>query len=325
MAQPTNLYDRYDAATNVREDLVDAITMVNPEETPIISASGTGTASNTFHEWQRDNLRAPNANNAAIDGDDATPAAKTPPNRVGNYCQIFQDTVATSGRAEVVRKAGMRSAMTYFVGKSYKELQRDMEAMFVSTNVAVLGNSGTAMKAAGLAAMIYTNANHGAGGSTPAHTSGAATVAPTAGTARAFTEALLKAAAQSTFISCGKVPPAVYLSPAHKSVFSGFTGIAVNRYNIPAKKDEQAKIIGGADVYGSDFGDMTIVPHYIMAGSTNVLGLNPEYIDAVYLRSFQSNDLGRTGDSIKKQILVDSTCRLRSENAQFKISDLSGG
>ena len=32
MTQPTNLYDRYDAATNVREDLIDKITLTNPEE-----------------------------------------------------------------------------------------------------------------------------------------------------------------------------------------------------------------------------------------------------------------------------------------------------
>jgi hypothetical protein len=325
MAQPTNLYDRYDAGTNVREDLIDAITMVQSAKTPVISASGTGSATNTTHEWQRDSMRAANKDNAAIDGDDATPSAKTPPQRVGNYCQIFQDTIAVSGRVEVVRKAGMKSAMAYSKAKAYKELQRDMEAMVVSANPAVVGTNAIAAKAAGLQTMIYTNVSHGAGGSTPAHTSGQATVAPTAGTPRAFTEALLKAAIQATYTSAGEVPPAVYMGPAHKAVFSAFAGIAVNRYNIPAKKDEQAKVIGGADVYGSDFGDLTIVPHYLMAGSTTVLGLAPEYIDMVYLRSFQSSPLGKTGDNTKEQVLVDATVRLRSENAQFKVADLSGG
>ncbi len=97
MAQPTNLYDRYDASTNVREDLIDKITMTNPDLTPVVSSFGRATAKNTYHEWQRDALRAPNANNAAIDGDDATASAKSPPVRVANYLQIFQDTIATSG------------------------------------------------------------------------------------------------------------------------------------------------------------------------------------------------------------------------------------
>ena len=274
MAQPTNLYDRYDAGTNVREDLIDKITMTNPEETPVISSFGRATAENTLHEWQRDNLRTPNKDNAAIDGDDATASAKTPPIRVGNLCQIFQDTIAVSGRAEKVKKAGMKSAMAYYKAKAYKELQRDMEAMVLSANPAVAGSGAAAAKAGGLGVLIYTNAQHGAGGSTVAHTSGAPTVAPTAGTARALTEALLKTAVQATYTSSGKVPPQVYLSPNHKTVFSGFAGIAVNRVEVERKK--QARIVAGADVYMSDFGEMEIVPHYIMAGSTQVFGLNSE-------------------------------------------------
>lgn len=325
MAQPTNLYDRYDAGTNVREDLIDKITMVNPEQTPIISAFGKATAENTYHEWQRDNLRTPNKDNAAIDGDDATASAKTPPVRVANICQIFQDTIAVSGRAERVKKAGMKSAMAYNLAKSYKELQRDMEAMVVSANPAVAGSGAAASKSGGLGVLIYTNANHGVGGSTVAHTSGAPTVAPTAGTGRAFTEALLKTSVQAAYISSGAIPPAVYMSPNHKGVFSSFAGIAVNRYQVGDKKGSQGKVVGGADVYASDFGDLEIVPHYIMAGSTNVFGLDPDYGDIVYLRGFQSHELGKSGDSVKKQVLVDATVRLTSENAHFKISDLTGG
>ncbi|RYF31686.1 MAG: hypothetical protein EOO23_01695 [Comamonadaceae bacterium] len=323
MAQPTNLYDRYDAGTNVREDLIDKITMTNPEKTPIISAFGKATAENTYHEWQRDNLRTPNKDNAAIDGDDATASAKTPPVRVANICQIFQDTIAVSGRAEVVKKAGMKSAMAYYKAKAYKELQRDMEAMVVSANPAVAGSGAAAAKSGGLGVLIYTNASHGAGGSTVAHTSGAPTAAPTAGTGRALTEALLKAAVQATYVASGGIPPAVYMSPGHKSVFSTFTGIALNRKEVGNNK--QAQIIGGADVYMSDFGSLEVVPHYIMAGSTTVYGLDPEYGDIVYLRSFQSTPLGKSGDNTKEQVLVDATVRLTSEMAQFKISDLTGG
>ena len=323
MAQPANLYDRYDAGTNVREDLIDKITMTNPEKTPIISASGSDTATNTYHEWQRDNLRSPNKDNAAIDGDNATASNKSPPGRVANYCQIFQDTVGVSGRAEIVKKAGMKSAMAYHKAKSYKEMQRDMEAMVVSANPAVAGSSGAASKAAGLGCLLYTNAQHGAGGSTVAHTSGAATTAPTAGTARAFTETILKGGIQATYIASGAIPPAIYVSPNHKSLFSAFAGIAVNRYNIADKKNQQGKIIGGADAYGSDFGEIEVVPHYIMAGSSMVFGLDPNYIDIVYLRSFQSPPLGRLGDSTQEQVLVDATLRVTSEMANFKIADLT--
>lgn len=145
MGIPTNTYTRVTASTNVREDLIDKITMTNPEQTPVISASGKATADNTFHEWQRDSLRAANKDNAALDGEDATNTAKTPPNRVANNCQIFQDTIQVSGRASG-KKAGMKSAMAYYKAKAYKEIQRDMEAAVVSKNLSVADNGTNAGK-----------------------------------------------------------------------------------------------------------------------------------------------------------------------------------
>ncbi len=321
MTLPTNTYTRYTASNNVREDLIDKITNSSPEKTPVISSFGTGKADQNYHEWQRDSLRAANKDNAALDGDDATGSAKPPPGRVANYCQIFQDTIVTSRRAEVVKKAGMKSAMAYHKAKAYKELQRDMEAALLSANPAVAGSAGVAPKAGGLGVLIYTNVSHGGSGATAAHTSGAPTTANTAGTNRAFTETLLKAAIQSTYTASGEVPSMVVMSPAHKELFSAFTGIAVNRFQVGKK--EQGRIIGGADVYMSNFGEMEIVPHYIMSGADVVYGLNPEYGDAVYLSPFSSSKLGKTGDNEKEQVVVDATFRLTSEVSQWKIANLT--
>lgn len=322
MALPTNTYTRYTVGTNAREDLIDKITNTSPEDTPVISSFGTATAENTYHEYQRDSLRAPNKDNAALDGDDATGSAKTAPGRVANYCQIFQDAITVSGRAEVVKKAGMKSAMAYHKAKAFKELQRDMEAALLSANAAVAGATGTAPKAGGLGVLIYTNASHGVGGSTTAHTSGAPLTAPVAGTARAFSETLLKASAQSVFNSVAKVPRMIVMSANHKQIFSTFTGIAVNRFQLDKKKGQGA-IVGGADIYMSDFGEMEIVPHYIMSGAGTVYGLNPDFGDVAYLRGFQSTPLGKTGDNVKEQVLVDATFRLTGESACFKIADLT--
>jgi len=323
MAVPTNTYTRYTASTNVREDLADFIASKDPEKTPIISSAGRGKAAQTLHEWSRDALRAPNANNAAIDGDDATASAKTPPDRIGNYCQIFQDTVQVSGRAEKVDKAGMKSVLAYQKAKMYKELMRDMEKATVSSNVAVLGSGAAAAKMAGLGVLLYTNANHGAGGSTVAHTSGVATVAPTAGTPRTLNEDIYKYTLQTTYTASGDVPKAAYFSPAHKVYASMFGGIANIRSEV--KGSNQATIVGAADVYVSDFGAISHVPHYMMAGGTNVYGLDLSEIKVAYLRPFQSTPLAKTGDSMKEQLLVDATLVVEAEKACFKIADLSGG
>lgn len=323
MAVPTNTYTRYTAGNNVREDLADFISRQEPEKTPIVSAIGRGKAKQTLHEWNRDALRAPNADNAALDGDDATASAKTPPQRIGNYCQIFTDTIQTSGRAEVVDKAGKKSEMAYQKAKAYKELQRDVEKAVVSSNAAVLGSGAVAPKMAGLGALIFTNAQHGAGGSTVAHNAGVASTAPTAGTARAFTEAIYKAALQASYLAAGQVPKNTYMSAGHKVAASAFTGIAQIRSQV--KGETQAAIIGAADVYVSDFGSVNHIPHYMMSGTTNVFGLDHSELSMVYLRPFKSDTLAKTGDSEKQQILVDVTLKVEAERACYKIADLSGG
>lgn len=325
MAVPANSFTRVSLGANgtgpAREDLIEKITMTNPDWTPVVSSSGTATATNTYHEFQRDSLRAANKDNAAVDGDVAVNGAKTKPVRVANTCQIFQDTIEISGRAEKVKKAGMKSPMAYYKAKAYKELQRDLEAAVVSKNVAVEDNGTVAGKLAGLGRLIYTNAFHGGSGATPAHTSGAATTALTAGTNRTFAEPLLKAAIQATYTASGEVPSELYMSPNHKTIFSTFVGISANRQDVKAGK--QATITSGADVYVSDFGAITIKPHYLMAGADYVLGLNTDYIDTAYLRGFTSTPLAKVGDSDREQVLVDATLRVTSEVAQFKLDNLT--
>jgi hypothetical protein len=321
MAQPANLYDRYDINPSVREDLIDKIYNVSPEKVPITTAFGRASATNTYHEWQRDQLATPDKDNAMIDGDDFAAQAITPTERIGNYCQIFAKRPAVSRRANVVKKAGQSNAMAYQKAKMLTEVKRDIEAMVLSDNPAVAGSSAAPSKSAGLGAMVYTNVSHGAGGSTPAQTAGAALVAPTAGAARPFTEQLLKDVLAKVFTTSSDMPEMAVMSPHHKDLFSAFTGIAANRYQVTKK--EQGRIIGGADVYMSNFGELTIVPHYVMVGSTNVFLINPDYAELAFLDGFRFEQMGKTGDSDKVLLTADVTLRVDSEKAFGKVADLT--
>ena len=128
---------------------------------------------------------------------------------------------------------------------------------------------------------------------------------------------------QSAYINSGQVPRMVIMSPNHKGVFSGFAGIAVNRYQV--SKKEQGRIIGGADVYMSDFGELEIVPHYLMAGSTDVHLCNTDYAEVAYLDGFRTEELGKNGDSERVLVTADCGLAIRAPKAFAKISDLSGG
>jgi hypothetical protein len=286
----------------------------------VFSALGRANAEQTYHEYQRDTFRAPNADNAAIDGDDATVSSRSDTSRLGNYCQIFQETIGVTGRAEAVNKAGRKSQLAYNKAKASVEVKRDMEAWLLSNNVAVSGSSGVASKAAGFGVHIYTNALHGGSGATTAHTSGAPTTAVTAGTNRTFTETLLKTAAQQCFNAVGEAPPMVVMSASHKQIASSFAGISAQRTETGKKA---ATIIGAADYYLSDFGLMAFVPHYILSTRNEVFGLNPKSNKVAYLRGWQSHKIAKTGDSEREQMLVDVTLEVRSEKDQFKIANLT--
>ena len=86
MAQVANTLDSYDI-NGIREDLQDIIYNVDPEETPFYSACGKAKASNTYHEWQTDTLRA-SASNAHIEGDETSFDSRSATTRLGNYTQI---------------------------------------------------------------------------------------------------------------------------------------------------------------------------------------------------------------------------------------------
>jgi hypothetical protein len=320
MPVPANLYQKA-SLRGSREDLIDKIFNTDKDETPLSSAFGKTKARTDFHEWQRDAYAAPDANNAAIDGDDSSMAAQTPTERVGNHCQTFKKVYGVSGRAEVVMKAGRESEIKYLRGMNMVALKRDVEAMIVSTNPAVAATTSVAGKAGGLAVQLYQNALHNGTGATAAWTSGAPTTAITAGTNRAFTQALFNSACQSLFVNSGKFAKVAVMSPSHKTTFSGFSGIAQNRFEVRNK--DQGTVVAGADVFVSDFGAIDVLPHYMMVGSTNVYLLNPDYIELADLRGFKTEALAKTGDSEKEHTLYDVTLCVRSSKTQAKIADLT--
>lgn len=297
--------------------------MVSPEKTPVVSSIRRFSATQRLHEWQRDTLATPNKDNAVIEGDDRTGTAITPTQRVANTVQLFDKTVVVSTTQEKTKSAGRSSEMKYQISKAMVELKRDVEAMVLSDNVAVQGNSTTARKSAGLGAMIYTNVSHGGAGATPAHTSGLATTAQTAGTNRAFTETLLKTVLQSVFTNSGEFATLISLTPSHKVTFSGFAGIAANRYNVP--KGKQGVIVGGADVYMSDFGELTVVPNYVQAtaNANTAFILNPEYAGIAYLGGYKSEPLAKTGHTTKELVSVEGCLVVTAERSHGAVKNLT--
>jgi hypothetical protein len=303
-------------AIGQREDLIDVIYDISPTETPILSTLARTKATAVFHEWQSDSLAAATSANAAVEGADAVSATISPTTRLGNYCQIVQKTIQVSGTLEAVNKAGRKSEKAYQLSKAASELKRDMETILAANQGRDAGSSTSARKLGALLSWIKTNTSKGTSGTDPT-TIGVSTRSD--GATRTFTEQLLKDEIASAFDAGGN-PTMLIVNSGLKQKVSTFAGIAAQRYMAPG--DGPTTIIGAADVYMSDFGQLSTVPDRFLRTRDAFL-IDPEYAAVAYLRPFQTNDLAMTGDSEKTQILAEFTLEMRNEAAHALVADLN--
>ena len=280
-----------------------------------MSSIGKTKATAVYHEWQTDSLAAATTANAAIEGADATSATLAPTVRLGNYTQIIQKTVQVSGTLDTVNKAGRKSEKAYQLAKASAELKRDLETILLANQGRSAGTSTIARNLGSILSWIKTNSDKASDGSDPA-TIGVST--RTDGTVRTFTEALLKTVVSEVFVSGGS-PKILMVGAAGKQKVSSFAGIAAQRYMAPG--NTPTTIIGAADIYMSDFGQISIVPNRFMR-VRDALVLDPEYAALAYLRPFQTNDLAKTGDSENTQLLAEVTLEVKNEAAHGIVADL---
>ena len=317
MAVPSNTFQAH-TAIGMREDLSDMIYDISPKDTPIMSSIGKSKATAVNHEWQTDSLAAATTANAQVEGDDATAAVIAPTIRLGNRTQIVAKTIQVSGTLEAVDKAGRKSEKAYQLAKASAEIKRDIETIITANQGQSAGTASTARTMGSLLSWIKTNTNKSSGTTAGVDPTTIGVSTRVDGTTRTFTETILKDVVQKVF-SSGGTPAALFVGPALKQVVSSFGGIAETRYNV--KGDAPTTIIGAADVYVSDFGNISIVPSRFMR-ARDALVLDPEYAALAYLRPFQTNDLAKTGDSDKTQILAELTLEVRNEAAHGGAFDL---
>ena len=222
-------------------------------------------------------------------------------------------TVVITGTQEAVDKAGRASEIAYQIAKRAKKLKRDMEAQLTTNNAEVAGNATTAREMGSLGAWVITNDNKASDGTTG---SGLGNTARTDGTQRAFTEAQLKDVIKSVW-NAGGDPSMIMCGPFNKQKLSGFTG---NSTRFDAGAD--ATLYTSVDVYASDFGQLQVVPNRF-SRDRDAYVLDMEYWGVAFLRDFSMHELSKTGDSEKRQLLVEATLESRNEAASGLVADLT--
>ena len=317
MAIVTNTFTTFDAK-GIREDLSNIITNIAPEETPYLSNIRKESISNSLFEWQTDTLAAAAANKQ-LEGDDVTSFdSVTATVRLQNYAQISRKTIVLSATEEVVNKAGRKSELAYQIAKRSSELKRDQEFTMLNGAVAAAGNTTTARGTASLQAFIKTNYDMQTNGANPTYTT-VPTGARSDGNVRTFTETILKNVIQQVWTS-GGTPKILMTGPVNKQRVSGFAGIASARYNINGG-DRPATIIGAADIYVSDFGQVSVIAQRFQR-ERDAFVIDPDYAKLTVLRPYQQVELAKTGDAEKRMLIVEWGHKVLAENAHGIAADL---
>jgi hypothetical protein len=314
MAAITGAFKTYESIGN-REDLSDFISMISPTKTPFQTMIGTKSASGVYHEWQTDALATAVTTNAQLEGAETTRVTSAPTVRVGNYCQILTKNATVSGTQEAISKAGRKKEMAYQVLKRSKELKRDLEATICGVQGQNAGAAGTARKLRAIGSWLSSNESRQTTTTTGVAAT-AATAAPTDGTQRAFTEALLKSVLLLAYQN-GSEADTLMVGPFNKQAFSGFTGRTQARQNV-----ESNTILGAASLYASDWGDIKVVTNLFQRERDAWL-VDKDKASLAWLRPWASRYLGVIGDADTKEIIGEVTLQIDNEKAHGVVADLT--
>ena len=284
----SNTYDTTNPGSGVsnREDLTDVLTILAPEETPILSSAQKQKASATFVEWTVDALSTPATAGIREGADVGTFTDQFAGRaRLGNYVQKFRRDYQVSDLQEAVDSVGP-AKIAQAEAKAIRELKRDIEATIASGNDRAAENgTDTAYALRGLAEWLSSSgpSDVPAGFRTPADS--VYTVAEA--NATAFGETQFNDIISSIFSQTGTVSDLMLVADTKlRRVISDFartTGSATDNVRSVNYDGGAGEIKLTVDLYQSDHGIVSIVngnpdcmPSFGQAGEAGYL-VNPEY------------------------------------------------
>lgn len=299
-----------------RESLLDAVNMLDPTDTQLLSGIKQGTATNTLHEWIQETLEAV-GENAQPEGGEAPDDNSNDPTRPVNITQIFSKTAKISGSetADNLKRVG-GNRMNRELTKKMKALKSDIEYALVRGSIAsgVASNSAaSARRLKGVKNWITTNVTNHSGTS--------------------LTETILNDLFEMVWGKGANVD-AVYTPMKGKRRISAFTSGATKQVDL---KDR--RLVNAVDVYESDAAKMVklFAHRYITTGIGNgdssltgtdkadyvttatpgfdVLGLQEDTWATAWYRKPFTKPLAETGDFQKKQIVTELTLEAHQQAA----------
>ena len=283
----SNTFDTTNQGSGVsnREDLTDVLTILAPEETPILSSANKKGASATKVEWTVDSLSAPSTAGIA-EGADVTAftdqfAGRA---RLGNRVQKFRRDYMVSDLQEAVDSVGP-AKIAQAEAKALRELKRDIEASLASDNTQTTEDgAGTVNRLGGLGDWIQNAAGSG-NVPAPFQTPAASIADVTDGN---FAESELNSLISSIFKVTGTSNNLMLVADTALrqdiSDFARIGGVSGDSVRAVNYNGESGTIKLSVDLYQSDHGIVSVVNANpdcmpVQAGTAGMAGylVNPEY------------------------------------------------
>lgn len=285
-----------------REDLLDIIADVSPDDNPLSTMFGTSTASQTLHEWTEDYLSRPTTVSAAVEGAAATYSDLTQPSRRNNVTQVISVTYRVSGTERAVNVAGMSDPLDYQSAKALRDWKNRLEYSLIQGSRSS-GDSGAARQMAGIQNIVtshYTNRNSG-----------------TSLSETEFNDMMFDVAND---VATSDVPDMVLTTLRLRQKISTFT--AGNTKFIDAK---DKRLIRPVQIYETDFGPVRIFGHKDVRSAAATPGpevhlLREDAWKVAYLRKPTKEMLAKDGDRENGQIVGEATLEFRAERANARRS-----
>lgn len=296
MAAPTNTVVTAQPVA-FREDISNVIHNLDVHETPFFSATAKKKATNTTHSWLTDEI-AQAADNAHVQGDDTVAEALVPRVKLSNETQIFKKSITVSGSVQAGDYVGPTNLMADELRKKMKEIKKDVELAIFANQAKVSGDSGAVPgRLAGIPTWVTSAVVAGVGGVDP---TGDGTDARTNGTTTAFIEDNLMDVLQQMW-NDGADADTVFLRPTLQRQAAAFQGNAPRR-----EMKNMGKATQSLDVYVTDFGEVMFkMSREIRAIDVVVVEMGRQYVGEY--RAFKNEELSKTGDSDKRQIIGEYT------------------
>lgn len=291
----------------IREDVLDIIYQITPEDTPFFNMIGDSRATDILHQWPRRSLTT-RADNAQEEGHEFNInasffAAAVLPVRVSNLTQIFRKLPRVTESFQATQVIGISDLMADQIQQRSVEFKTDVEHALLRGSI----NSGSSATGTARRLRGFHNMNPSNGTDLTSNAS--------------FTETLFNLLLEDIWADGGRAQD-VLVNGYMKRRISSFTDSATKFFMA-----DDRKVINTIGVYESDF--FTTQIHLCRdcrnaAGDYDLYAFDRSFFAKAWLRTPKVERLPRMGDDVRAVVIAELTLEYGDQAAAGFITDAQG-